>query len=314
MVGGKSFQRTLERLRIPRRLRRTQPSEARRRRAFAEEAASFTPYVAVESDGDETERTVIFLPTRQKAGVDRFTKPEWKERRHLQRALDTLSHVGLQVPKTMFVDVGAHIGTSTITAVRRFGFDAAFAVEPEAENFRFLRANLAVNGLETRVHTVKTAISNRVGTAELKLRPTMGSKHRLLGRGETAPNTVRVPVTTLDTLVDEGSLDPAEISLLWLDIEGHELEVLQGARTLRERSVPIVMEFVPRRLHGDERLEALHSLLRGHYTHVFDLRRSPDERPDIRPLDALVELAEEYRQGFTDLLVLRHPCAPRLAA
>jgi FkbM family methyltransferase len=288
--------------------RRTPPSEGKRR-AFAEEAASFTPYVAVESHSDETGRLLFFVPTREKSGLDRFAKREWKEKRHLQRALDALTSIGLDVAKTMFLDVGAHIGTSTITAVHHFGFRRALAFEAEPLNFRLLRANLVVNGLETQIQAVNVAVSNRVGTAELKLRPAMGPKHRLLRRGEVAANTVRVPLTTLDTLVDEGRLDPAAVGLLWLDIEGHELEALEGARALRGRFVPIVMEFVPRRLQADGRLEALSSLLREHYTHVLDLRRRPGEQPDLRPLDALEELAEHYRRSFTDLLVLRHPSA-----
>jgi FkbM family methyltransferase len=313
MLKGVRFRRARGALSV-RRFRRTRSNETTRRKAFVEEAASFTPYVAVESGGGGNESTLFFLPTRQKAGHDRFTKREWKEKRHLQRALDALSRLGVQVPKTTFLDVGAHIGTSTITAVRRFGFRKALAFEPEPGNFRLLRANLAVNDLDTRIDVVNAAVSNRVGTADLKVRPEMASKHRLLRGGEVAENTIRTPLTTLDALVDDGTLDPADVSLLWLDIEGHELEALQGARTLRARSVPIVMEFVPRRLEADDRLATLGSLLGEHYTHVLDLRRRLGHSPDIRPLAALPDLAEEYRRGFTDLLVLRHPDAPLLAA
>lgn len=290
-------------------------TETARRKAFVQDAASFTPYVAVETSGVEVEKegTLFFLPTRQKAGRDRFMKAEWKENRHLQRALDALEQVGVEVPRTMFVDVGAHIGTTTITAIRRFGFESALAFEPELGNFRLLRANLAFNDLETRIQTLNVAVSNRIGKAELKLRPSMGSKQRLLRGDEVAANSVRVPLTTLDALVEDGSLDPAEASLLWLDIKGHELEALQGAQALRERSVPIVMEFIPRELRRDGRLEALRSLLGEHYTHVLDLRLRPDDVPDIRPLDALPKLAERYKRGFTDLLVFRLPNASAIA-
>jgi len=174
-------------------------TETARRKAFVQDAASFTPYVAVETSGVEVEKegTLFFLPTRQKAGRDRFMKAEWKENRHLQRALDALEQVGVEVPRTMFVDVGAHIGTTTITAIRRFGFESALAFEPELGNFRLLRANLAFNDLETRIQTLNVAVSNRIGKAELKLRPSMGSKQRLLRGDEVAANSVRVPLTTL---------------------------------------------------------------------------------------------------------------------
>jgi FkbM family methyltransferase len=45
--------------------------------------------------------------------------------------------------------------------------------------------------------------------------------------------------TTLDTLAEEGTVDVDEVGLLWLDVEGHELDVLTGATTLLERSVPM---------------------------------------------------------------------------
>jgi FkbM family methyltransferase len=296
-----------------RRLRREPPTETDHRKEFAEQAAPFTPYVAVESGRNENERALFFLPMREKSGVDRFAKREWKETRHLQRALDALAHLGIDVPRTTFVDVGAHIGTSAITAVRRFGFRAAVAFEAEATNFRLLRANVIVNDLEAEIEAVNVAVSNRVGAADLKLRPAMGPKHRLLRSGETAAHTVRVPVMTLDKLVEEGKLDPAGVGLLWLDVEGHELEALEGARALRERSVPIVMEFAPHRLRVDGRIDALRALLGEHYTHILDLRHRLAYRPDVRPLDALAEIAEHYPRRFTDLLVLRHPGGPTRA-
>jgi FkbM family methyltransferase len=271
---------------------------------FVEDASRVTPHIAVENDG-----TVYFLPTRQKAGVDRFVKPEWKEERHLRRALAALEHAGVGVRRATFLDVGAHIGTTAVTAVRTFGFESAVAVEPEPSNYRLLRANLAINGLESIVQTFNVAVSNRLGTARLGLRETMGAKHRLLKADETKPSMMRVPLTTLDALVDDAGLDPATVGLLWLDIEGHELEALQAGRRLLERSVPIVMEFIPRGLQEDDRLAMLGEVLSEHYTHVLDLRPRPRATPDIRELGELPDLARHYRRGFTDLLVFRQPAA-----
>ena len=137
----------------------------------------------------EKDGSLFFLPTRQKAGVDRFAKREWKENRHLGRALETLAEAGVEVSRTTFVDVGAHVGTTTISALRRFGFSSALAFEPELSNFRLLRANLGVNGLETSIRTYNVAISDRVGSAELALRQAIGSEHHLLDAGEFADET-----------------------------------------------------------------------------------------------------------------------------
>jgi FkbM family methyltransferase len=287
--------------------RRAERRESEWRARFIGIASRITPYVAVENDG-----ALFFLPTRQKSGVDRFTKRAWKETRHLQRALEVLENAGVEVPRDTFVDVGAHIGTTAIAAVSRFGFDLAVALEPERANYRLLRVNLAANDLEARVRTFNVAVSSRVGTADLKLRPEFGSKHRLVVDGEPQQaSTVGVPLTTLDAVAEDGHLDPSRTSLLWLDVEGHELEVLQGARRLIERSVPIVMEFVPRRLRQDGRLAALAEVLAEHYTYVLDLRPPPGDDPDIRPLGELDLLAKRYARSFTDLLVFRAPAGLR---
>lgn len=281
--------------------RRAKRRAREKRTDFVQNASLVAPHVSVEVDG-----MVFFLPTRQKSGVDRFSKPEWKESRHLQRALQTLEQVGVPRDGSTFVDIGAHIGTTTITAVRRFGFTHALAFEPEPENYRLLQANLGVNGLETRIRCFNVAVSNRVGTAELSL-PKSGLKQRVLRAGEEATSTMQVPLESLDAFAGDGRLDPAEVGMLWLDIEGHELEALQGARCLLERSVPIVMEFIPRRLKKKGRLEELAAVLSEHYTHIYDLRPRTLAKPSIRPIIDLPELARQYHRGFTDLLVFRHP-------
>ena len=101
-----------------------------------------------------------------------------------------------------------------------------------------------------------------------------------------------VPLTTLD----EAGRDASSAGLLWLDVEGHELEVLEGAGTLLGRGVPAVLELIPRRLE----LEALGALLARHYTDVVDLREG-----DRLPIAELRALGKRYKRGFTDVLVLR---------
>jgi FkbM family methyltransferase len=279
--------------------RRVDQRERDRRAEFVQSAAEQTPHVTVERDG-----AVYILPTRQKAGIDRLLKPEWKEQRHLQRAVQALDLVGIGTARSVFVDVGAHVGTTAIAAVHRFGFGSALALEPERENFRLLRANIGLNGLESEVQTFNVAISNRVGTAELKLRPSFGSKHRLVVDREPGVSTVIVPLTTLDALAADGSVDPKDVGLLWLDVEGHELEALEGGTTLLRRSVPVVMEFIPRALR-DGKLDALGAVLSEHYTHALDLRHRLHGHPRLLPLGSLNELAAHYRRGFTDVLVVR---------
>jgi FkbM family methyltransferase len=185
--------------------------------------------------------------------------------------------------------------------VARHGFEAGVAIEPEPENLRLLRANLAANGIGDRVRVVEAAASSFVGDADLVLAPQSGGKHHVR---EAKPDSRSIPVrrTTIDSLVDGSTLEPGDVGLLWLDIQGHEAEALAGARTLLDRHVPIVMEFDTRELDAP-RLQALRTALDG-YTGVYDLTR-PEREQELVPLAELDRLVERHAGTFTDLLVVR---------
>jgi FkbM family methyltransferase len=266
------------------------------RKELAEIAARVTEYLTVELDG-----LVYVLPARQKFGVGRFANLDWKEHRHLDRALDHLKTAGIRLRGTTFVDIGANIGTTTVRAVGKHGFASACAIEPEPGNLRLLRVNLTVNGFEEVVRVVPCALSNQGGEGVLELSRRSGGKHRLVHSGSTKVATIRVPLATLDSLVTEGVLDRDSVGLLWVDVQGHELEVLEGAGSLLERSVPIVFEFDSRELDAP-RIEALQDEFEGRYSCLVDLSRVPSEQ-EVLPIADLGQIAARHRRTFTDLLV-----------
>ena len=55
--------------------------------------------------------------------------------------------------------------------------------------------------------------------------------------------TVKVPARTFDDEVAAGRIPLDELGLVWLDVQGHEGEVLAGAEGLLASRVPIVMEY-----------------------------------------------------------------------
>ncbi len=59
-----------------------------------------------------------------------------------------------------FVDIGANIGTATIGALSRFGFERAVSFEPDPNNFRIFSANVVLNGLQDRVTIHHSAMSD----------------------------------------------------------------------------------------------------------------------------------------------------------
>jgi FkbM family methyltransferase len=283
--------------------RRARSRERAFRKEFAQEAARLTPYLGVEH---KTARFVV--PVRQKFGVGRFAWTNWKEDRHLERAAALLRKAGIEVSGTGFVDVGANVGTTTVLAQTELGFAGGWALEPEPENFRLLRANLALNGLEETVQAFQVAASDHDGRGFLSLRPTIGSKHHIVEGGD-GDEEIEVPLVTLDSMVEEGVLDPESVGLLWLDVEGHELEVLEGASALLGRPVPLVMEFDPRILDR-ARIDRLRAILSPRYDSVIDLRTATREGAEILTPGSLESIAARYPHVYTDLLAYRTPDRP----
>jgi FkbM family methyltransferase len=270
------------------RLRRRRRGERSVRAEFVADAAAFTPFVAVEVEG-----LTFLVSTHDPKMAKFFAGRKRNELRVLESALRILGGAG-----GTFVDVGAYLGTATLAALGS-GFASAVAVEPEPATVRLLRANVALNGADDRVRVVAAALSNRAGTADLDLGPGSRGKARLVAGPDDAARgeTVEVALTSLDEL----GVEPAEIGLLWLDVEGHEAHVLEGAPRTLAVSPPLVMELYPRLLARAGSLDRLVPLLERHYTQVADLRAGDEPQP----VEQLAGLVDGYADGHTDLLLFR---------
>jgi FkbM family methyltransferase len=172
------------------------------------------------------------------------------ERVYMAGAVDELRRAGRAVAGTTFVDGGANIGTSTIDALTMFGFGAAVCFEPDPRSFRLLQANLAINGLERRARTYAMALSAKDGSSLLQVSATNRADNRLVDRhlGAGEDDVVGVECRRFDTLVAEGAISVDDVGLFWIDAQGHEPFVLQGATTALAAGVPLVLEYTPEAL------------------------------------------------------------------
>jgi len=130
------------------------------------------------------------------------------------------------------VDVGAHIGRYALRAAARAS--KVIAVEPDPSNFSLLERNVRLNGF-SNVDLVPQALSSRGGIQALWLaaKENTGTSSLDPGRsgvsdGSGPSGTVPVETLTLDELV--GSVGLTRIDWLKVDVEGHEVAVLQGAK------------------------------------------------------------------------------------
>lgn len=186
------------------------------------------------------------------------------EQGHWQRDdLDwVVEQLGSQPRGRVFLDVGAHIGTQSVYALIGGAFDRAIAVEPMAANVTTIRLNALLNDLPIAV------IPSAAGAA--RGRSLFNPDPRNSGGGSLHPSfhgqrggDIEVEVDRLDAMLDRLAVSPAEIGLVWIDVEGFEREVLAGMPALLEARVPLFIEVLDH-LYGPEDFAALKRLL-GNY-------------------------------------------------
>lgn len=132
--------------------------------------------------------------------------------------------VGTQVQPTMIIDIGANTGLYSIQSARRFPRCEVLAFEPDLRNRAQLMANLFLNEMQDRVRVQDLALSDKAGIT---------SFHRFSdeNRGRSSIQSggeYMVRRACLDNLVKL----KGETIMLKIDVEGHELEVLRGAKDL----------------------------------------------------------------------------------
>jgi FkbM family methyltransferase len=166
---------------------------------------------------------------------------------HIGRSLDLygewaeseLDLLGLFIkPGDVVVDVGANIGTHTVFFAQRTGAAGqVYAFEPQRIVFQNLCANLALNGL-LNVRAFAAAVGREPGTIAVPpiayAEPGNYGGVALAASAATEAGGERVPVMALDGLGIE------RCRLLKIDVEGMELDVLEGGRTLVAQLRPIV--------------------------------------------------------------------------
>src|SRR5947207_12304988 len=101
------------------------------------------------------------------------------QRREIDSAVSIVSAARRLPPDAVFVDVGAHIGTHTIYALRSGRFARVVAFEPAPRNAALLARNLDANGLTHVAVIVAKAGGAAPGNAVLHLHPRNTGAHAI---------------------------------------------------------------------------------------------------------------------------------------
>lgn len=122
------------------------------------------------------------------------------------------------VDRTM-IDIGANIGMTTLDFTSRAPRLIVHAYEPNPTTREVLVRNIESNGLVARVFIHPEALGRAAGELELRLGEHSGVATGYAGQGQA----LSVPMIGLDSAID------GPISLLKIDCEGAEADILEGA-------------------------------------------------------------------------------------
>ncbi|MGB7291873.1 MAG: FkbM family methyltransferase [Thermodesulfobacteriota bacterium] len=146
-------------------------------------------------------------------------------------------------PGMVFIDIGANIGLYTLFASKLVENNGiVVAIEPSEREMERLRANVELNKGQV-IRLRQTAISNSSQERELLIADEEHSGQNTFGAfayaGVQNQGKQVVVTDTLDNLVQTESL--GRVDVIKIDVEGHELFVLQGAKKTLANFCPILL-------------------------------------------------------------------------
>lgn len=213
--------------------------------------------------------------------------------------------------KGTIIDVGANIGMICIALLKHDFFEQAIAFEPEPNNFRLLIKNVAQNGLNDKIHCFNLALSSSRYAGDeakdggiLELSTSNSGDHRIRHSDEQGffqeekRKTVNVKVSTLDGVLSENpNLKAENVSLIWLDIQGHEGYFFEGAQNLLSRKVPVISEFWT---YGITRsgmsLSEYKQIVSKSFSHFYDVTANTYTKQSIEEIDKLFDIYNTPRK------------------
>jgi FkbM family methyltransferase len=192
-------------------------------------------------DKEEIEKYLSAFPEEKYGiydveGVGKFyidNNPAWVKRRLKSgkpwepEVLEAITRYA--VPGSTALDVGAHIGSHTLTFAKSVGPKGiVFAFEPQKKIYRELVKNLELNNIKNTV----------------PLRFAVGDHHDIIEmtRTQGRDGTMRVGIGG-----DKAEIRPIDsfgfsnVSIMKIDVEGHELHVLRGAAQSIQKWHPVII-------------------------------------------------------------------------
>ncbi len=181
-------------------------------------------------------------------------------------------------PGDTVLDIGANIGAHTMYLARCVSpAGKVIAFEPTAYAYNKLRQNIALNPMLAGLIQAEQVML--VNSDDTQVKPQLYSSWRIHDADpDTHPkhgghlmDTTGARNVALDGYITRHNIGP--VTLIKMDVDGHECQVLRGARRLLDRDKPILlMEIMPYGLNETgASLDELLGILSAHGYSLYDL-------------------------------------------
>lgn len=172
--------------------------------------------------------------------VSGYYSENWFSNNKLDRwELDTfhiLDHYNKRCTENIYIDIGSWIGPTVLYAANIY--NKVIAIEPDPVAISRFEENLSVNNFNNIV-LVKKGISDKDGKIKFGGNGDFGNSESTIlvsndaystwggtwSKEERTRNIIEIDTITIETLLNEQQIDPLQISLIKMDIEGGELIV-----------------------------------------------------------------------------------------
>jgi FkbM family methyltransferase len=148
---------------------------------------------------------------------------------------------------THVFDIGANVGSFAWNAVSQNPAIQVYLFEPDRQNIRLLKRTISSNELNA-AHLWEGVVSNCDGEVSFLVDDASGATGSIVGTSAKPSSLhsaygmrrrIAVPSTTLDSFT--ATIKPTGITLLKIDVEGAEAQVLDGAKEFIARVRPLIV-------------------------------------------------------------------------
>ena len=205
-----------------------------------------------------TRQGVFTLPTDVNDSISEslFTRREY-EHDLVTRAMHVVLDITGRARGTgTLIDIGANNGVISIGMILNGEVERGIAIEPDPRNFARLEHNVAQNHLDDRILCLNYAASDAEGSLAFELSSDNYGDHRVRRSlatpdgaelfGESKRPILKVEADTLDSLIAGADRNfSADVSVIWIDVQGYEGYVFMGAKQVLTSGAPVVSEIWP---------------------------------------------------------------------